>query len=700
MLSRIKDRMRRTKEKLRRFFAGHEPTTSVNQAPAIPSHERAQVNPPAAQPPPAVVMLDPGHPNRDIQTDPTPIVSIPANELSTASSPRPEPSQVGAASAQGLTAAGPVSETVSVQRLDTPPAVPNLHEREPRDVKDTVWCGVTTLLGVLKESSDAFGPLKSAVGGLSRCIEIFENAATARQEYAQLRTELNNICQDISGLFDGSAPPSMTPSIAILAQGIEKETEKVIRKSQRSTLERHAEAMEDIGEVLECYRRIQVLLNRLSLNANVNMWKIAEEQATQTRLKELPYSAEAKFKSAKSDSLGRNRCTPNTRVDVLQQLRIWAEDSESQRIYWLNGMAGTGKTTIAYSLCERLQDDGKLAASFFCSRQLPTCRDVDRILPSIAFQLSLFSLPFRHAVSSALQKYLDAHNQPVDLQFESLVAAPLREVRDTLPADLVIVVDALDECEDARGVSKMLFALLQNSLDLPMKVFVTSRPEQRILDRMESKAYRHLRSELRLHELERLVVQADIKTYLMASLDKLNLNIADLDSLTKQSGVLFVYASTVVRYVTDNPSRSSQRLAEVLATPASLDSSQLGVDPLYTAILQAALEDESLTRSERREVNQILRTVICAREPLSVNLIAKFLGINKVESVYAALRALSSVLQVSDTVGRLVTTLNQSFPDYMLDQKRSRRFCCEPEQYNAWYTQTCFSLHQENGIFL
>jgi hypothetical protein len=36
------------------------------------------------------------------------------------------------------------------------------------------WSGVKTFLGLLNESADAFGPLKSAVGGIVRCIEIYE----------------------------------------------------------------------------------------------------------------------------------------------------------------------------------------------------------------------------------------------------------------------------------------------------------------------------------------------------------------------------------------------------------------------------------------------------------------------------------------------------------------------------------------------
>jgi hypothetical protein len=46
-------------------------------------------------------------------------------------------------------------------------------------------------------------------------------------------------------------------------RGIKKEIELVNKKEQMNTVERFAEAMEDEDEMLECYRRIQRLLERL-----------------------------------------------------------------------------------------------------------------------------------------------------------------------------------------------------------------------------------------------------------------------------------------------------------------------------------------------------------------------------------------------------------------------------------------------------
>jgi hypothetical protein len=55
------------------------------------------------------------------------------------------------------------------------------------------------------------------------------------------------------------------PSPKFSPRGIEQEIVQVEQKTQRNTAERFAEAMEDADEVLECYQRIQRLLERLAV---------------------------------------------------------------------------------------------------------------------------------------------------------------------------------------------------------------------------------------------------------------------------------------------------------------------------------------------------------------------------------------------------------------------------------------------------
>ena len=64
----------------------------------------------------------------------------------------------------------------------------------------------------------------------------------------------------------------------------------------------------------------------------------------------------------------RNGCLKGTRGTVLDTIEVWAEDFGKPPVYWLNGVAETGKTTIAQTVAARIFADGQLGASFFCSR--------------------------------------------------------------------------------------------------------------------------------------------------------------------------------------------------------------------------------------------------------------------------------------------------------------------------------------------
>ena len=89
----------------------------------------------------------------------------------------------------------------------------------------------------------------------------------------------------------------------------------------------------------------------------------------------------------------RPHCLEGTRVEILQALQSWAEDPGAQQVYWLNGHAGSGKSTIAQSFAESLYLDRRLGASFFCSRESTTRSDLRMIFPTIAFQLSRANHP-------------------------------------------------------------------------------------------------------------------------------------------------------------------------------------------------------------------------------------------------------------------------------------------------------------------
>ena len=77
-----------------------------------------------------------------------------------------------------------------------------------------------------------------------------------------------------------------------------------------------------------------------------------------------------------------------TRGAVLDKIELWTKDFDRSPIYWLNGLAGTGKTTITQTIAERVFANGQLGASFFCSRDFLDRSNLQFIFPTLAVQLA------------------------------------------------------------------------------------------------------------------------------------------------------------------------------------------------------------------------------------------------------------------------------------------------------------------------
>ena len=80
---------------------------------------------------------------------------------------------------------------------------------------------------------------------------------------------------------------------------------------------------------------------------------------------------------------------------VLDKIGLWARDFDKSPVYWLNGLARMGKTTIAQTIPERLFADGQLGASFFCSRDFEDQSNLQTIFPTLAVQLARNYTEFR-----------------------------------------------------------------------------------------------------------------------------------------------------------------------------------------------------------------------------------------------------------------------------------------------------------------
>src|SRR6201996_5909995 len=175
-------------------------------------------------------------------------------------------------------------------------------------------------------------------------------------------------------------------------------------------------------------------------------------------------------------------CLEGTRKDVLAKLENWAFNDPTNKVFWMYGMAGTGKSTIAHSLCERLEEAQMLGASFFCSRTSSTSSGTEYIVPTIASRIALGSPPVMSQILQQLHEdpELSSSKKPA-IQLKHLISEPISKCFGRIGSiDKVIVIDALDECSDIRKVGSLVKVLLRGISSLPIKLFVASRDESEI----------------------------------------------------------------------------------------------------------------------------------------------------------------------------------------------------------------------------
>jgi hypothetical protein len=149
---------------------------------------------------------------------------------------------------------------------------------------------------------------------------------------------------------------------------------------------------------------------------------------------------------------------------------------------WIKGEAGTGKSTIAYTVARHCRQANVLGASFFCTREDGTCSELGLVFPTMSYQLSLFHPPFGEVVTQVLNSNPGAaYTRPL-FQLEDLIMKPLQSesVRNSFPP-CVVILDALDECKDTGSRSTILSALAGHIHNLaPISFIITSRPEHSI----------------------------------------------------------------------------------------------------------------------------------------------------------------------------------------------------------------------------
>ncbi|KAF8748420.1 WD40 repeat-like protein [Rhizoctonia solani] len=544
---------------------------------------------------------------------------------------------------------------------------------------------MTEALRSLHDSAGLFPPLQAAIASLLTCVERTELGSKHRKEFKDLARKLTSLSKLLERHIKTSQSTHVSEFLERLAASVKEQVTNISSRQDTVRAGHLRQAMQDEDEILDGYRRIAEILEELQTEASLKMWNIAEQQLANSHLKSLSPVHLAAYNSSLSEDVNRRACTEGTRVIILAELNQWSVDPTQPNVFWMNGMAGTGKTTIAYTFAKSLRERGALGASFFCTRTSNECQDVRQIVPTIAYQLARHWPSFRSALLGVLEQEPEIRSQAITSQCERLIKDPLSKVKDGMIKGLVVVIDALDECSNPKGVGTILDALFRIAPGLPVKFFVTSRPEADIRHRVEAQPGQN-RLMCVLHDIEESLVQADITLYLRAELASSDVSEFNVTQLASLSGKLFIYAATAVRYIRQAGTMVDQdRLEAILSSASDSDYRHSEINQLYTTILDTAVYQSNREPREQEWMRLILWTAVCTREPVTIDTLAALAGIKPAKATIL-LQSLYSVLHVSQ-VTNMVST-HASFPDYIFDEARSKRFYCDETTHSQLLSST------------
>jgi len=380
------------------------------------------------------------------------------------------------------------------------------------------------------------------------------------------------------------------------------------------------------------------------------------------------------------------KCYPGTREKVISEITQCVRKGEP--ICWLNGPAGSGKSAISHAIAELYAAKGRLAADFFFFRGAGNRSRIAGLIPTLAYRLSISFPATKSFILKQLEDDPNIFRKAQKHQFMKLIIEPIRATTKSrlpflLPAKpLVIVIDGLDECDDKPAMAEFITAIVDMFLGdarLPLRIFVTSRVEEHIQEKL---ATSEARSVLRRLALEQYDAGIDIRAFFRSRFskireakDRLMKNVptpwpseGELDTLVKKSGGLFIFAVTLMKFMDVDTLPAGERILPQERLQKAL-TAEVGLDALYRDILSAAQRDCHFDR--------VIGTIMLLRSPLPITFLGHLLQLSA-EAIVQSLWGIQSILMIPGDDDEPIQLFHTSLRDFLVAPGRSSSFYINP----------------------
>ncbi|KAF8344297.1 uncharacterized protein EI90DRAFT_3284695 [Cantharellus anzutake] len=540
------------------------------------------------------------------------------------------------------------------------------------------------ILRVVNATVDWCPPLKMATGGALSIIDEVKKFKGNKKQWADFGEYVaSTMARVVSAIksYDVSTKEATSwvegvTELANALQEIQSEIELRLKKVEERSAVRNAWShYRDPGRIEDLKRGFDKALASFQLRTNLTIGvKLSTIEDSLGRLECDPILDNLRYPQiAHHDST--EACLEGTRVDLTERIMNWCRNTgdNENRLMLLTSVAGAGKTSIVHTIADRCDKEIILLLCFFFTvGEQPR---PDRLFSGIAQALAKRDADYRAFIISALRKDPTLSTASFTMQFKELVASPLLHKPPPPSHPMVVIIDALDEC-DEEAYHPLAKILCEEVPKLPssIKFFVTSRH----VDLVNRSLSRHFPVDHLTIDLLDDTNMDDCAVYICFQLQELKNwhpdlvhKLEDEDSAVKEildrAGGLFIWISTIFRYM-KNPRKNPMRTLESLlntGTNRSKVPTEKMMDDLYTRILKKFdWEDEDFVH----DYPIVMGAIFVAQQPLSVMawdaILSPFLN----SSVRYALAELAPLLSGVEDSHIPVRIIHQSFRDFIVDR--------------------------------
>ncbi|BCS01057.1 uncharacterized protein AKAW2_51398A [Aspergillus luchuensis] len=423
-------------------------------------------------------------------------------------------------------------------------------------------------------------------------------------------------------------------------------------------------------------------------------------------LAKLPIAEGANFDSDMDEA---HECLEGTRVELLDEIMDWVDDPQGKTIFWLSGVAGTGKSTISRTVARKLQERELLGASFFFKRGEGDRGKALRFITTIAMQFMIALRQLRTKIATVIDNDLTIISKSVKEQFDHLLLRPLlsMELSNGQRLSFVVVVDALDECEE-RSIETIIRLLprVQESKTIQVKVFITSRPEHPIFEGFRQIEGEH--KDVVLHEIERRTIERDMDIFFKdrLSIIRKKRNLSDqwpgesrTRALIDMAMPLFIFGATVCLLLEDYRWDPDDTLNDILKR--QYNNSNL--DKTYLPVLDKLLEGQDRRAQNElvKQFRQVVGTIAALESPLSIASLSKLINM-KESLILIRLDSLHSVLNIPKDNNKPVKMFHISFREFLThpETKEKTKFSVDGQSTHRDLAHKCIAvmMDSERGL--